>query len=353
MDMFKHRVLDIRKSTFESIISQDIVKGIHEEPRTLPTVLLYSERGLQHYDRHSHAPGYYLRHEEIRILKNQAHSIANSIENKSVIVDLGSASLDKVILLLEALEAAEKEVTYFALDLCHKELVSTLESIPVNTFKHVRCAALHGTFDDGLEWMRTCPEIRDLPKCVLFLGSTIGNFSRRNAATFLNQIALKALTRTPSQSSIIVTIDGCKLPTKVLHAYTGDGVGPFTLAGLQYASSILAEETTSTISTFNAEDWVTMSEWNSTLGRYEGSYMPKANDIQLGPPFENITIKKTEKIRFVYSHKYDVNERNALFEGAGLQEVNSWTEGDCDLVPYESGECAHEHRKERRSGFRI
>lgn len=240
-------------------------------------------------------------------------------------------SLDKVLILLEALETARKEVTYFALDLCDKELVSTLESIPVHSFKHVRCAALHGTFDDGLEWLNTCPEIRDLPKCVLFLGSTIGNFSRKSAATFLNQIALKALTRTPSQSSIILSFDGCKLPTKVLHAYTGDGVVPFTLAGLQYASSILAEETKSTISTFNTEDWVTMSEWNPTLCRYEGSYMPKKGNVQLGPPFENIIIKKTERIRFVYSHKYDVDERKDLFEAAGLQEVNSWTEGDCDL----------------------
>jgi 4-dimethylallyltryptophan N-methyltransferase len=165
----------------------------------------------------------------------------------------------------------------------------------------------------------------------LFLGSTIGNFSRTNAATFLNQIAMKALTHTPSQSSIIVTFDGCKLPTKVLHAYTGDGVIPFTLTGLQYASSILSKDTQSTRSAFNTEDWVTMSEWNSVHGRYEGSYMPKSGDIQLGPPFEDIVIKKTEKIRFVYSHKYDEKEKNDLFAAAGLQEVNNWTEGGCDL----------------------
>jgi 4-dimethylallyltryptophan N-methyltransferase len=91
MEKLRSRVLDIRRSTCESIIGQEIMEGIRKEPRTLSTILLYSESGLRHYDRHSHAPGYYLRHEEFQILKNQAHSMANSIQNNSVIVDLGSA----------------------------------------------------------------------------------------------------------------------------------------------------------------------------------------------------------------------------------------------------------------------
>jgi len=69
------------------------------------------------------------------------------------------------------LEAAGKEVDYYALDLNLKELRRTLEQVPV--FKYVRCHGLHGTYDDGLDWLKM-PENRLRTKCVMSMGSSIG-----------------------------------------------------------------------------------------------------------------------------------------------------------------------------------
>ena len=80
-------------------------------------------------------------------------------------------NLRKIAILLRALEAAGKNVDYYALDLSLKELKRTLEQVP--TFKHVRCHGLHGTYDDGLDWLKL-PENRSKPKCVMSLGSSIG-----------------------------------------------------------------------------------------------------------------------------------------------------------------------------------
>lgn len=85
-----------------------------------------------------------------------------------------SSNLRKVSILLRALEAAGKEVDYYALDLSLKELKRTLEQVP--PFQHVKCHGLHGTYDDGLDWLKT-PEIRSRPKCVMSLGSSIGEFT--------------------------------------------------------------------------------------------------------------------------------------------------------------------------------
>lgn len=74
-------------------------------------------------------------------------------------------------ILLQALEAASKDVDYYALDLSLKELKRTLEQVP--KFMHVRCHGLHGTYDDGLEWLKM-PENNSRPKCVMSLGSSIG-----------------------------------------------------------------------------------------------------------------------------------------------------------------------------------
>jgi L-histidine Nalpha-methyltransferase / hercynylcysteine S-oxide synthase len=81
------------------------------------------------------------------------------------------SNLRKVSILLSALEAAGKEVDYYALDLSLRELKRTLEQVA--SFKYVKCHGLHGTYDDGLDWMKR-PENRARPKCVMSLGSSIG-----------------------------------------------------------------------------------------------------------------------------------------------------------------------------------
>lgn len=73
--------------------------------------------------------------------------------------------------LLRALEAAKKDIDYYALDLSLKELRRTLEQVPA--FRHVKCHGLHGTYDDGLDWLKM-PENQSRPKCVMSLGSSIG-----------------------------------------------------------------------------------------------------------------------------------------------------------------------------------
>lgn len=74
-------------------------------------------------------------------------------------------------ILLQALEDAGKDIDYYALDLSLKELKRTLEQVPA--FRHVRCHGLHGTYDDGLDWLKM-PENSTRPRCVMSLGSSIG-----------------------------------------------------------------------------------------------------------------------------------------------------------------------------------
>ncbi|KAL4941990.1 hypothetical protein BDV06DRAFT_222613 [Aspergillus oleicola] len=330
-------VFDIRQSNTEDRIRDDIIRGMFTEPKELPSLILYSAEGLRHWARHSNASEYYLRHEELLILENKANEIANNIPSGGVIVDFGSAALDKVTLLLKALERQMKNVTYYALDVSHPELVSTLRTIPVDKYNYVRFAGLYGTFDDGLRWLKENPEVNDLPHCVLFLGSSIGNFSKSGAASFLSSIATHAL-KSPG-SSALISIDGCKKPLKVLRAYTADGVEEFAMAGLDYANSILEEphdnsEPSSDTPVFNVNEWYYFSEWNYHLSRQEASYIPKSNDIKLGPLLGHMVVRKGEKIRFAMSQKYDAQERKQLFDEAGVHEVASWSNEACDLGEY-------------------
>ncbi len=93
-----------------------------------------------------------------------------------------SSNLRKVSILLQALDSLGKNIDYYALDLSLKELKRTLEQVP--PLKHVKCHGLHGTYDDGLEWLKV-PENAARQKCIMSLGSSIGKFSMTTMFRFL------------------------------------------------------------------------------------------------------------------------------------------------------------------------
>nr|AGN90634.1 dimethylallyltryptophan N-methyltransferase [Epichloe funkii] len=340
--MNKPNVLDIRLATFEDSIVNLVINGLRKQPKTLPALLFYTNEGLKHWNHHSHQPEFYPRHQEVQILKNKAQEMAASIPMNSVVVDLGSASLDKVIHLLEALEVQKKDISYYALDVSASQLESTLAAIPTQNFRHVRYAGLHGTFDDGLHWLKEAPEVRDLPHTVLLFGLTIGNFSRPNAAAFLSNIGQHAFQgRSGDQCSILMSLDSCKVPTQVLRAYTCEGVVPFALQSLTYANNLFGGKNKKQASGdvqhkfFNPDEWYYLSEWNFVLGRHEASLIPRSKDIELPEPLDGIVVGKDEKVRFGCSYKYDQEERMELFAAAGMKNEVTWSDEGCDVAFYE------------------
>lgn len=86
-------------------------------------------------------------------------------------------------ILLNALEKAEKSIHYYALDLSKRELERTLSSVP--RFEHVVCHGLLGTYDDGLEWIRSGCNA-SWPKCIMSLGSSIGGYTHVFKLSLIN-----------------------------------------------------------------------------------------------------------------------------------------------------------------------
>lgn len=96
----------------------------------------------------------------------------------------------------------------------HDELVRTLALVPEGSFKHVHCAGLWGTYDDGLAWLKQ-PKNSERPKTILSMGSSIGNFTPSEAVDFLAQFAAEL----KPDDLMLIALDGCQDPDKVYHAY--------------------------------------------------------------------------------------------------------------------------------------
>lgn len=234
------------------------------------------------------------------------------------IADIPPRNLRKVSILLTALERIQKPVSYYALDLSLEELHRTLCEIPGNTYKHVTFYGLHGTYDDGKAWLQTCPEMAKKPRVILWLGSSIGNFDRKDAAEFVADFT-RGVLRAGKDDMWIVGMDGCKDEKTVWEAYN-DSKGvtrEFELNGLRNANGIMGR------TIFEEGVWEYEGRWNKDLGAHEAFYRP-LKDVILEIDGKRIEVKKYELVRIERSYKFDEQEALDIVNKARLAQSCVW-----------------------------
>lgn len=87
------QIIDIRSDTASFELKKHILDGLHPADggeKTLPTLLLYDDKGLKLFEDITYLEQYYLTGQEIQILENYADRIADRIPDGSYIVELGS-----------------------------------------------------------------------------------------------------------------------------------------------------------------------------------------------------------------------------------------------------------------------
>lgn len=210
----------------------------------------------------------------------------------------------KVGILLTAFEEEKKAIDYYALDLSLPELRRTLSAVPTGTYQYVKCFGLHGTYDDGLAWLqRTKTPTKST--CVLSLGSSIGNFSRDGAATFLHQFAHVL----GPQDSLIIGLDSCQNAQQIYTAYN-DSKGvteSFYRNGLNHANRLLGYEG------FEQSKWDVVGVFNEELHCHEAFYLA-LYDVNVN----GMTILKGSKIHLETAYKYSSEQMEDLWQASGL-----------------------------------
>lgn len=196
---------------------------------------------------------------------------------------------------------------YYALDLSLEELQRTFSEVSTSTYTHVRFHGLHGTYDDGLTWLKN-PENRKQSLCILSLGSSVGNFTRDDAAGFLRGFA----ELLGPSDSMLIGLDACKDPAKVYRAYN-DRKGTthkFYVNGLVHANVVLGADA------FKPDQWQVVTVYDEEGGRHRAFYSP-TQDVSIN----GIKLHKGEKFLFEESYKYSTEESEQLWRNAGLIPV--------------------------------
>ena len=204
---------------------------------------------------------------------------------------------------MQAFERARKDIDYYALDLSRPELKRTLAEVE-GQYEHVRCHGLLGTYDNGLAWLKK-PENLQRPKCILWMGSSIGNLGPNEAADFLKGFS----GILGDEDSMLIGIDACQDKDKVFHAYN-DKEGTtleFYFNGLINANKHLGKEI------FRRAEWKVIGEYDADAGRHQAFYSP-VRDVMV----EGISIKAGEKVKLEESYKYSLQQSRELWKSAGL-----------------------------------
>ncbi|EJD41459.1 hypothetical protein AURDEDRAFT_115403 [Auricularia subglabra TFB-10046 SS5] len=154
------------------------------------------------------------------------------------------------------------------------------------------------------------------PLHILFLGSSVGNFPRDDAATFLRSLPLNP------GDTLLMGLDGRNAKELVEPAYR-DPAGHterFIMNGLKSVARVLglSEEELS------AQNWTYESRFNDELGRHEAYYKcTKPHSVRLSDS-QKVSFAQDELVHIENAHKYSDEDAHALFDAARLRPAHRW-----------------------------
>ena len=215
-----------------------------------------------------------------------------------------------------------RKVDYYALDLCPDSVRRSVETISSILFKNIRCYGVIGTYEDARDWLQSS-ENRDTPKCVLSLGSSLGNLTDTEAVGFLKSFAgplhysKKSCISQQKAAGIpmwtlLLGIDTC-ISEQLVRAAYADSFGinsSFLLNALEHVNTLLGYKA------FHPEQWTVSREWNNSCIK---QYLVPMKDVV----FEGTLLWAGRKVPIIHSQKFDTEQRTKLWDGAGVRPLLS------------------------------
>ncbi len=167
-------------STDREAFALSVARGLSDNPRWLNCRYLYDAKGSEIFSKITDQPEYYPTRAEDEILSRYAGEIRERV-GALPIVELGSGTSAKTRRLLEAW-TEQGPAHYVPIDI-DPSVVRDSAATLTRDFDSLRVSALATSYERALE------QLDDLsPKMLMFLGSTLGNFSPPEVARFLERI---------------------------------------------------------------------------------------------------------------------------------------------------------------------
>ncbi|KAJ3233867.1 hypothetical protein HDU81_001930 [Chytriomyces hyalinus] len=294
--------------------------------RSIPTLVLYDDNGLDIFNDITHVDEYYITNAEMQIFKDKSSEITQKhIGDNGVLIELGVGSMRKTRYLLDAIVTQNKSVTYYALELSAQSLTQSLQPLALQ-FPTINFVGLLGTYDDSLLYIKDhlTREI-NTTRTLLWLGTSIGNSTREEAGQFLARVKDCAM----QEGDVLLCGIDRRNDASIVKAAYDDPQGvtrAFILNGLRHVERIFGGEQDEL---FPLSKFEYVSLYNAELGRHEAYYRSleqqrvEVNVDNVSHVFE---FEEGELIFIEYSIKYDGKDIKQLMDQSGLRWAREWAD---------------------------
>jgi dimethylhistidine N-methyltransferase len=296
-----------------SDLAQDVREGLSKPgQKELPCRYFYDEIGSALFEVITQLPEYGLSRAGERLLRKYAPTIASRVGSPVVIAELGCGSGRNTRWLLEAL-SHKRHVTYCpieisgaALAMCKRQL-DDIDSLSFVGFER--------EYLDGLVEVSALRRAHER-LLVLFLGSTIGNFSRRQGVQFLTQVRQNLI---PGDFLLLAT--DLEKPVKQLLLAYDDPLGVTAAFNL----NLLARLNRELGADFRLERFRHVARYNDQERRIE-MHLLSASEQTVAIPGAGLalTLERGETIWTESSHKYNVAEVLHMGRQSGFRCDTQW-----------------------------
>lgn len=298
-------------------LAADVRAGLRRTGRKeLPCTWFYDDAGSALFEAISLLPEYGLTRADERILRSHADEIADRVAPATV-AELGSGSGRKTRWILGALAARQPAIVYYPIEISAPSLARCEREL--GRLPSVRIVPLQRSYMDGLAEVADRRR-RDERLLLLFLGSSIGNFSRAEGARFLRDVRSLLL----AGDTLLLGTDLVKPVATLLAAYD-DPAGVTAAFNLNILHRINRELDAD----FDLPRFEHVAIWNAAESSVE-MHIRSLADQTVRIPGAGILVRleRGETIRTERSHKYTRAEIDGMARAGGFTREARWIDDE-------------------------
>jgi L-histidine N-alpha-methyltransferase len=291
----------------------DALAGLTRTPKRLPPKWFYDDAGSDLFEQITRLPEYYPTRAERAILRAHAGDIAIA-SRAHTLVELGSGSAEKTVLLLDALRDADTLRRFIPVDVSEAALLAARRRVR-NAYPDLTVLALVSDFEEHLG----LPAAQG-PRLVAFLGGTIGNLEPAERAEFLGSLRAGL----GNGDSVLLGTDLVKDPAILVAAY--DDAAGVTAAFNKNVLNVLNRELDAD---FDLDAFEHVAAWDAANEWIEMRLRSRMEQtVKLGALSIDVAFAAGEEMRTEVSAKFREEGVRAELAEAGFEMRSWWTDSE-------------------------
>ncbi|WP_431134629.1 L-histidine N(alpha)-methyltransferase [Psychroserpens mesophilus] len=297
--------------------AKDIIEGLSSERKTLSSKYFYDDAGSRIFQEIMNMPDYYLTNSEFEILSLQAKQIIEAVNYNQPfnIIELGAGDGFKTFKLLEYLVNNHIDFHYVPIDISQGAMDELTKKLKSKLPK----LSIHPKVGDYFEILSKENVQTKIPSLLLFLGSNIGNYTKKEAKNLLQLFN----NNMKKGDSLLLGVDLKKNPITIQNAY-------FDKHGItkRFNINLLLRINREFDGDFKVDDFDFYCHYNPVNGEVH-SYIISLRDqkVVLNKLGKSFDFAYDELIWTELSKKYSLEEIDNLARESGFKTVNHFL--DC------------------------